>query len=218
MSRVLLLLGYLCLHTAFAQPGDDAAIVAKSDSVVELSSGGTPALPDWRVRRQVLLKQMLGPQAVLEVLPGLAFDESRNFPSPWGRGPTGVAKRFGNQYGQFVIGEFIEFGVSSLHNEDPRYFRLGDGTAWQRTRHVFKNTFFAHHADGAPGMSLAAGRILGVYGAWGVATRWNPPAQQTVSQFLLYGTVGMLTKTGGNAMREFWPDVRRRFFHKSKQD
>ncbi|MCC6365146.1 MAG: hypothetical protein IT165_16655 [Bryobacterales bacterium] len=218
MSRVLLLLGYLCLHTAFAQPGEDAPVVAKSDSVVELSSGETPALPDWRVRRHVLLKQMFGPQAVLEVLPGLAFDESRGFPGAWGRGPSGLAKRFGNQYGQFVIGEFIEFGVSSIHNEDPRYFRLGDGTAWQRTRHVFKNTFFAYHADGSPGMTLAAGRILGVYGAWGVATRWNPPAQQTVSQFLLYGTVGMLTKTGGNAMREFWPDVKRRFFHKSKQD
>jgi hypothetical protein len=218
MSRVLLFLGYLCLQTASAQPGDEAANVARNDSVVELSSGEVPALPDWRIRRHVLLKQMFGPQAVLEVLPGLAFDESRNFPEAWGRGPKGIVKRFGNQYGQFVIGEFIEFGVSSVHNEDPRYFRLGDGTAWQRTRHVFKNTFLAHHADGSPGMTLAAGRILGVYGAWGVATRWNPPAQQTIGQFLLYGTVGMLTKTGGNAMREFWPDVRRRFFHKSTHD
>ncbi|MCC6343951.1 MAG: hypothetical protein IT166_17240 [Bryobacterales bacterium] len=217
MARVLLLVGYLSFRAAFAQPGDDVAM-AKSDSTVELSSGETPPLPDWRIRRHVLLKHMLGPQAVLEVLPGTLFDESRNFPEAWGRGSTGIVKRFGNQYGQFVIGEFIEFGVSSAHNEDPRYFRLGNGAVWRRTGHVFKNTFLAHHANGSPGMTLAAGRILGVYGAWGLATRWNPPAQHTAGQFLLYGTVGMLTKTGGNAMREFWPDIKRRFFHKNSHD
>ncbi len=217
MARALLLVGYLGLRAAVAQPGDDVAM-AKSGSTVELSSGETPPLPDWRIRRHVLLKHMLGPQAVLEVLPGTLFDESRNFPEAWGRGSTGIVKRLGNQYGQFVTGEFIEFGVSSAHNEDPRYFRLGNGAVWRRTGHVFRNTFLAHHADGSPGMTLAAGRILGVYGAWGLATRWNPPAQHTAGQFLLYGTVGMLTKTGGNAMREFWPDIKRRFFHKNSHD
>ncbi|MBI3681798.1 MAG: hypothetical protein HY235_15570 [Acidobacteria bacterium] len=186
----------------------------KNETVVEMSSSEIPQLPDWRIRGRVLARKVLGPQAVLETLPGMALDEARNFPDEWGRRPSGLAKRLANQYGQFALGEFVEFGVSAMHKEDPRYYRLGQGTAIGRTGHVFKNTFLSHPSDGSAGMKLAVGRMVGVYGSWGIATRWLPYSQQTWSSFVLYGSIGMLTKTGVNALREFWPDARRRLFHK----
>src|SRR5258707_696760 len=115
MSRVSFLWGVLCLLSvsAFAQqPENTKAVEKTSDSIVELSSGEVPALPDLRLRRNVMLRQLVGPQAILEVFPGTLSDEARNFPNAWGRGPAGLGKRFANQYGQFVFSELIEFGVS----------------------------------------------------------------------------------------------------------
>ena len=63
---------------------------------------------------------MIGGQAFLETIPGTIFDYARGFPRQWGRGGLGVVKRLGSQYGQFVVGEMIEVGVSALHREDPR--------------------------------------------------------------------------------------------------
>jgi hypothetical protein len=60
-------------------------------------------------------------------------------------------------------------------------------------------------------LTLAAGRLIGTYGAWGIAQRWNPPEQQTLGQFALYGSVGLLSKVGSNALREFLPDVKHMF-------
>jgi len=114
------------------------------------------------------------------------------------------------------LSETIQFYVGTAHKEDPRYFRKGEGSMGGRTLHVFKNTFFSHRADASDRMTPALGRIAGSYGAWGIAMQWIPAQHQTWGQFFLYGSVGMATKAGSNAMREFWPDVKRKFFTKKQ--
>src|SRR5215813_5981317 len=50
----------------------------------------------------------------------------------FGQGMKGYAKRFAGAYGDQLIGNMLTEGVMpSLLHEDPRYFRLGEGT----TRH-----------------------------------------------------------------------------------
>ena len=137
--KVFLILGLLFTGLANAQT-DSASSSAPFDA------------PTWADRREVFLKKLFGPQAILETVPGTAFDTARGFPRQWGRGGTGIAKRLGSQYGQFVIGEGIEMGVSALHKEDPRYFRMPE--AWTRAgehRRGSKHQWQPHGWVGSPG-------------------------------------------------------------------
>lgn len=164
--------------------------------------------PTWAERRQVLLKRMFGPQAILETVPGAAFDTARGFPRQWGRGGPGITKRLGSQYGQFVIGEVIEMGVSALHKEDPRYFRMPNARFRKRLGHALTSTVVVRDTHGKPTIGLA--RLADVYGAWAIATTWNPPEQRHVGQIMKYGTFGLSIKAASNVFREFWPDVKRK--------
>ena len=163
--------------------------------------------PQWSDRRGEFFKRLFGPQAILETIPGTIFDTARGFPKQWGRGGVGIAKRLGSQYGQFAVGETIELGVSALHKEDPRYYRMPDGGFGQRLGHALKSTIIVRGAGGKNTIGLA--RLADVYGAWAIATTWNPPDQRNFTQIAKYGTLGLGIKAGSNVFREFWPDAKK---------
>src|ERR1051325_6701892 len=53
----------------------------------------------------------------------------------FGQGMSGYAKRFATSYGDQMVGNMMTEGiVPSLLHEDPRYFRLGEGTRGSRVR------------------------------------------------------------------------------------
>ena len=164
--------------------------------------------PAWSDRRHVFIRKLLGPQAILETVPGAAFDTARGFPRQWGRGGSGIEKRLGSQYGQFVVGETIELGVSAIHREDPRYFRMPDGNFGPRLLHALASTVIVRGAGGSKTIGLA--RLANVYGSWAIATSWNPPDQRNLGKIAASGTFGIGIKAGSNVFREFWPDVKRR--------
>lgn len=187
---------------------------AQESATPPVAKEAEPApLPDASVRRKELVHQLFGLQAAVETLPGTAFDMARNSPHEWGRTWSGLGKRYANQYGQFVISETIEFGVSALHHEDPRYFRLGpEAGMGKRVWHSIRSTWVARASDG-DGSKIALGRIAGVYGANFIASRWSPESVQSARSILIWGTFGMATKSGANALREFWPDIRKLWQH-----
>jgi hypothetical protein len=198
-------LGFLvCLATSLP-----AQTVPPTTICSEKQALDVPPLPDVHVRAHELVHQLFGFQAVFETLPGTAFDEGRNFPHEWGRTWGGLGKRFWNQYSQFLLSESIEFGVSAVHHEDPRYFRLGTGSFGGRTWHAVRSAFVARSSTGG-GDKIALGRISGVYGAWAIAARWSPDSVHGVAPFLLWGSFGMGTKAGANFLREFWPRANRK--------
>jgi hypothetical protein len=184
-------------------------------AVAQVQPSATPAPapfdpPTWADRRQVFFKKLFGPQAILETVPGAAFDTARGFPRQRGRGTAGVEKRLASQYGQFVIGEGIEMGVSTIHEEDPRYFRMPDRGFGKRHGPALTSTVIVRGVNGGPTIGLA--RLADVHGAWAMATTWNPPDQRNPLQIVKYGTLGLSLKAGSNVFREFWPDVKRKLW------
>lgn len=156
------------LHCACPAAGLAPARNVTSDPVAALVP------PTWADRRHVLVSHLFGPRAVLETVPGTLFDTARGFPRQWGRGGTGFTKRLGSQYGQFVVGEGIEMGVSALHKGDPRYVSLPDERFSRRLRHALGSTVVVRGADGSPAVGLA--RLANLYGSWTTATRGIRPA------------------------------------------
>ncbi|MFN7932679.1 MAG: hypothetical protein U0R19_05090 [Bryobacteraceae bacterium] len=213
MKAFVILCGFAVGLAPAQQSPSDSAVAEQPASTATPSAPAkdTPTPfqpPTWSDRRHVFLRRVFGPQAVLETVPGTAFDTARNFPYQWGRTGKGVAKRLGSQYGQFVVGEGIEMGVSALHKEDPRYFRMPDAPFGRRLGHAIVSTVITRGVDG--NRTIALSRLANVYGAWAIATTWNPPDQRDALRIFKYGSLGLSLKVAGNVFREFWPDVKQK--------
>ena len=163
---------------------------------------------DGAARRKVLIQRLTGWQAVYQTVPGAVTDQARNFPKQWGRGFDGLGRRFGSQYGQFAASEVIEFGFATWRQEDPRYHRKGAGGFGGRLGHSIAATFVTNNAAG--NKTVAGGRLLGIYGGWAVATGWFPEEQRNFRRYNINAASNVLSKTGANVFREFWPDIRDR--------
>ncbi len=201
--------GDLAIGYAQEAVAEPSAALAARPAALTVADNIEP--PTWKDRGNVFLHKLVGPQAILETVPGTAFDYARGFPRQWGRGGIGIAKRLGSQYGQFLVGETIEVGVSVLHREDPRYFRMPQGTIRRRIGHALLSTVIVRGAHG--GHTLGVGRLANVYGGWAVATLWNPAEQRNALKIFGYGSLGLGLKAGSNAFREFWPDVKKLIKH-----
>ena len=207
-----ILLPLLCCAGLAAQtPAPEVKKRAAEVSVTASEAAETP--PTLGVRTTVMLKKFVSFQAFYETVPGTLTDHARNFPKEWGRGGDGFARRLGSQYGQFVLGESIEFAVSELRHEDPRYIYSSRTGAWNRTKDAIVGTFLVPK-ENSTRRTIALGRISGVFGSWAIATRWEPQSERNLGSILFYGGIGMATKTGASIAREFWPDIRRKYFHK----
>jgi hypothetical protein len=208
-----------CAASAWGQEAKDEVAVAApakvNVSVTKEEARERP--PDFKVRMEVLWKNMRGFQAFYETVPGTLFDEARNFPHDWGRGFPGLGKRLANQYGQFVVSEVIESGIAAVHHEDPRYFYSTDKAIKARVRHAIVMTFMNERSDQSGKRVVAISRIAGVYGSWAIAQMWSPDSVQNFHSFILWGSVGMGFKAGGNVAREFLPDIKRMYFNRKNR-
>ncbi len=198
----------------FSLSAQEAAKPAQPGSAIQKKPQDTGYFSlDSAERRKVLLHRLTGWQAVYETVPGTIVDQARNFPKSWGRGFDGFGKRIGSQYGQFAAGEGIEFGFAAWHQEDPRYHRKATGGFGGRLGHSLAATFVTN--DAAGNKTVAGGRLLGIYGSWAVATAaWLPEEERNFRRYTINSSMNVLTKTGANVFREFWPDIKGKLFKK----
>lgn len=131
----------------------------------------------------------------------------------YGQGVKGYAKRYGAAIADQSIGNVLTEGVFPvLLHEDTRYFRKGEGRKWGRlgyaaTRVIIgrtdKGTWDFNYSEWLGNASSAA--ISNLY--YGEDTR---TASANVSKLL----VAVGTDAFSNVLKEFWPDVKRRWFNK----
>jgi hypothetical protein len=171
-----------------------------------------PAALDGKDRVQEYLKSLVRPSAVFSNILIAGFEEARNFPHEWGRTGTGFEKRLGSQYAQYFLDNTIELGFASIHKEDNRYVRVGEGNFFKRFGKVVESTMVVSNTQG--GHTVALGQIAGAYGSWAIASQvWEPPSEQRGSRILLWGSVNLAAKGGRNLIKEFSPDLKQKFHH-----
>jgi len=159
---------------------------------------------DWIVDGTIGRKSLfvVGPLATV-------WQTGFNTPEEWGRGVSGIAKRYAQREADVAISNSIEAGVGALWGEDPRYIPSGRKGIWPRARYAIKTVFLAQGRDGRlrPAWGRYAGNTLNNL----IENAWLPPSVTTPSQTALRSGMGMLGRLGGNAWEEFWPDVVKRF-------
>ena len=132
-----------------------------------------------------------------------------NSPEEWGRGGSGIAKRYAQREADVAISNTIEAGLGALWGEDPRYIRSGRKGVWPRARYAIKTVFLAQRRDGTlkPAWGRYAGNVVNNL----IENTWLPPSVTTPRQTAWRSGLGLVGRLGGNAWEEFWPDVVRHF-------
>jgi hypothetical protein len=109
-------------------------------------------------------------------------------------------------------GNAIEAGFGSIWGEDPRYFRSPDHTFGARVKYAVKTTFLAPGRDGR--WHPAYARYAGNVGNNFLSNTWRVESENSAGDAALRCVWGITGKMAGNALSEFWPDVKKHIFHK----
>jgi hypothetical protein len=133
----------------------------------------------------------------------------------YGQGMAGYGKRLASGYADQALGNMMTEGfMPVLMHEDPRFYRRGTGTTWSRVNYSFTRIFVTHTDSGRTRFNYSewAGNAAGT----AISNTYNPNgrtaednALKLVEQCAIDGI--------GQVLKEFWPDIKAKFFdhHKS---
>jgi len=131
----------------------------------------------------------------------------------YGQGWAGYGKRVGASYADNFDGTMIGNAVLPvLLKEDPRYFRLGTGTAKHRILYAISTTFWCKRDSGSWGPNYA--NVLGNFAAGGISNIYYPSHDRGASLTLTRGLVVTLEGTLGGLANEFVPDITKKYLHR----
>lgn len=143
-----------------------------------------------------------------------AIAQARNDPPAWGQGWGAYGKRYGASFADNSIGTFMTTAVfPSLLHEDPRYFQMGKGSFSHRFTYGWKRLFVTPTDSGS--MRFNYSESVGNAAAAAISNVYHPVDDRTASRNAT--TFGLLIFYDGlaNELKEFWPDIRRKVFHKA---
>jgi hypothetical protein len=128
----------------------------------------------------------------------------------YGQGVKGFAHRYGISYIDQVVGNYFpEAIVPALFHEDPRYFRKGTGSIGGRTFYALSRIVVCKTDSG--NTAFNANEFVG-NGLAAMVTMAYHPHERTWGDGLSQMTSYIATDAAGQVMKEFWPDVKRKFF------
>jgi hypothetical protein len=133
----------------------------------------------------------------------------------FGQGVRGFSKRVATNVSDQAIGNIMSEGLfPSVLHEDPRYYRRGTGSVWSRTGYAASRIFVTHTDSGKLRFNFsewsgnaAATAISNVYYSDGRNVSAN------VSKLVEQCSLDAL----GQVLKEFWPDIKRKFFEHSPE-
>jgi hypothetical protein len=130
----------------------------------------------------------------------------------FGQGARGYARYFGASYGDFVIGNYMSEAIyPTLLHQDPRYFRRGVGSTWSRIGYSIGQIFWTHTDSDRTQFNYS--EILGNSTAVAISNLYyqdNRSASNSTTKLGMQIGVDMAS----NILKEFWPDVSRKFSRK----
>jgi hypothetical protein len=113
-----------------------------------------------------------------------------------------------------VTGNAIEASVGYYFHEDPRYFRVPERAFKSRIANVARLTVVARHDDGTYGPAYA--RYIAISGNNFLSNTWRVSSEANVHDAILRTGEGFAGRMAANAFEEFWPDIKKRVFHRER--
>jgi hypothetical protein len=147
---------------------------------------------------------------------GLAgIGQAQDADPSYGQGAAGYAKRFGLAFADLTTENFMTTAiVPSLLHQDPRYYRMGKGNVLHRMGYSVSRIFVTRSDTGHAQFNLS--EIGGALAAAGLYNAYHPSSDRTVGDTLSSWVWQAGYDTVFIEVREFWPDIRRKFSRASK--
>jgi len=135
-----------------------------------------------------------------------AQDSDRSF----GQGGEGYGKRFAAAAADQASSLFFkDFAYPSLLREDPRYYPLGEGSTGRRLGHAVKHAFVAHSENGRSMFNLS--EWAGTVSAASLSNLYHPGNKRGFSPTAEEVGESVGSDVGYDILREFWPEIARKF-------
>lgn len=124
---------------------------------------------------------------------------------------------FGQHYGvELATGEtdvfFERFLVPTLLKQDPRYFRNPELPFFRRALYSMSRVLITRGDNGRD--TFNASKVIGGAASQALSDLYVPGQRQGLSPIRDRLTFDLLRDAGVNLFREFWPDLRRKLFHR----
>ncbi len=138
--------------------------------------------------------------------------QANNTNPSFGQGVEGFAKRYGTSAADQIGGNFMTEAIwPSLLHEDPRYFRKISGSIKGRLGYALTRTLVTRTDRG--NWTFNAAEFLGNGTVAAIGNLYYPDGRDfgdTMQR--MFTQIG--TDTISNVLKEFWPDIKRKFFTK----
>jgi hypothetical protein len=99
-----------------------------------------------------------------------------------------------------------------LLKEDPRYFRLGEGSVKHRLGYAIVQEFVCRTDSG--GRSFSFENVLGAFSSGGLSNVYYPSSDRGLSLTMSRSAIALAYGSVGGLVDEFWPDISRKLFKK----
>ncbi len=187
-----------------------AGFVANAQTSPSQADPYAPLPP--RSKAAIFGRRIVAPSGFAKSAVTAGINQWQDSPHEWGQGLGGYGKRYGHKIANRSVENAIGMAVAITTREDPRYFRSRDSAFGHRLRHALVSALLTR-TDGG-GSRVALWRLSGNYGAQFVSNAWRPDRYTDTRDTLRRGTVSIGYDGISNLLKEFWPDIRRRVFHR----
>lgn len=158
----------------------------------------------------LFLQDTYDPISLLSSGISAGLDQAGNRDPTFDQGASGYGKRYAADFTSQTISRFFkDFAYPAIFSEDPRYYRLGDGSARKRLGHALEHTFIARRDNGKRMFNFS--EWLATASSAGLNNFYHPgnsPGFAPAARGVGYSIVQDM---GFDVLREFWPEIARRF-------
>jgi hypothetical protein len=188
--------------------------------VNKVIDGSYPSVTEWqpltkREKFNVFLHSTYSPWTFANAAIDQATDhvKGRQLSQEYETGFRGQAQRYGIALATTETDVFFQrFLFPTLFKQDPRYFRNPDLPFLKRVFYSMSRVVITRTDSG--GEAFNASRILGNAASQAVADLYVPGQRQGMHPIAGTISYNLLRDMGMNLVHEFWPDVRRKVFHR----
>lgn len=134
----------------------------------------------------------------------------------YGQGAEGYGKRYGATLADQVSSNFFAtFFYPVLLKQDPRYFRVGEGTTKHRILYSLRQVLVCHKDSG--GQAFNWSNVLGAVSTGGLSNAYYPQSDRGFGLTMSRSAISLLYGSAGGLIEEFWPDIHRKLFQKKSK-
>lgn len=162
---------------------------------------------------RLFLFNTVNPYPVLVAAAQAGITQASNSYVGYGQGAAGYGKRFGAAFADNASTQFFgTFFYPVLLHQDPRYFRKSTGTGGSRVTYAISRVFVTRTDSGrtAPNVSF----VLAAASSAALSNTYYPAGDRSFNNAAYRFGIGFATQAGFNVLKEYWPDIKHKFFKK----